>query len=110
MVVELNEANADDMCITRNPRIGKVHRFLEAWRLGRKDCFPICCILRFAIQDALDDGKTIPFSSGQAVRRGGFYDHPQAKCVFIPCNIFHHQTIGYWEDYESRKSKAREKK
>lgn len=106
--MEIRESDVIDWTITIRRR-GKISRFLLVWRNGREAHFPICCILRFAIQDALEDGKTKPFVKGQAVCRGGYYNHPRAESVFVPCNIFHHQTEGYWETYESSKSKDREK-
>lgn len=75
------------------PRIGKVKRFLLIWRNGRRDHFPICCIFRFAVENAFLDGKTVPRFTGLAVRRGVVETETD---VFVPCNIFHHKTKA-WE-------------
>lgn len=82
----------------RSERLGRINRFRRTWRNGRQDRFPICCILRFAIPDALRDGQVIPFEKCDAVSRGSVRNHPRAKDSFVPCNIFHHKTHSFEEE------------
>jgi hypothetical protein len=73
-----------------NQRIGKINRFMLGWHNGRKDLFPICCILRFSFEDAWHDGKIVPIEKGPAKKRGGFYrGNIEDDDVFVPCGIFH---------------------
>lgn len=72
-----------------NIPLGKFGRFMNHWRNGRVCNFPICCILRFSIQDARLDGKITENRKGQAVLRG-FFKVDESNCV--PCNLFHHKT------------------
>jgi hypothetical protein len=74
-----------------NIPMGKIQRFISNWQHGRSEHYPICCVLRFAIEDALDDGKIRPIETGQAEKRGGFYrGSVEEDDVFVPCGIFHH--------------------
>jgi hypothetical protein len=69
--------------------MGKMKRFLFHWRQGRKDHFPICCIFRFSIENALEDGKTLPVDKGQAGKRGSIR---RDEMIFVPCNVFHRRS------------------
>lgn len=70
-----------------NERMGKLRRFIFIFGNGYKDRFPICCVLRFSIESALTDGKTIPLSKAQGNKRGSI--RRDNDVVFIPCNVFH---------------------
>ena len=79
-------------------KMGKLKRFLFHWREGRQSEYPICCILRFSIKSALEDGKTFKFKEGyetSAMRRGMVKVNPQSW--FVPCDIFHHKTHNFEE-------------
>lgn len=73
----------------RYDRMGKIQRFVKHWRLGCQDGYPICCVLRFSIENALADGKTLPMSKGVAIRRGVVNDGTGK--MFVPCNLFHYK-------------------
>ena len=76
-----------------NPRIGKVNRFLLHWNNGHKYGYPLCCILRFSIEDALRDGKSWPIGESLAEKRGAVVlGEVEEDRAFVPCNIFHHKT------------------
>jgi hypothetical protein len=68
-------------------RIGKIRRFFLGWRQGREDHFPICCILRWSVEDVFNDGKVKPSGKYQGSRRGSFAMPDGTRCV--PCNVFH---------------------
>lgn len=65
------------------PRIGKIRRFRLYWRNGRKEGYPICCILRFAIDNMFRDGKSYSLLEyeREAIEKDGR--------TFIPCGVFH---------------------
>jgi hypothetical protein len=86
------------------PRIGKVKRFIRELHFGLENKYPICCILRFAFECTLMEGKILPCEQGPAEKRGGFYRGPfEDDDVFVPCNIFHHRNdAGFDEWWESQ--------
>lgn len=70
-----------------NLRMGKLKRFIFLWRNGRQDHYPICCILRFSLENALADGKLVRTEKESAIQRGTI--KRSEDCIFVPCNIFH---------------------
>lgn len=67
--------------------MGKIRRFIHHWNNGRRDHFPICCIIRFALEDAKSDGKMIPIKEASGEKRGSVTRGNDT--TFVPCNIFH---------------------
>lgn len=76
----------DRLIEIRYTKLGKWKRFKNGWNLGRRDHFPICCIIRWSVVNAFRDGKT-QFVVGQAMIRGRCYTKDGQ--VFVPCGIFH---------------------
>lgn len=78
--------------------LGKMRRFWKHWIEGQEAGYPICCILRFAIESAFEDGKTYLFKEGYqtaAMRRGVIVD--PVLGIFVPCDVFHHKTHNHDE-------------
>lgn len=82
-----------------NPRRGKIQCFMDNFRQGRRDRFPICCILRFCFDAIWLDGKVLPKEKGMAQRRGSVIRGNNVNDVFVPCNIFHHKNHEWTEDW-----------
>lgn len=78
-----------------SPHRGKIHAFMDDYLNGKENGYPLCCILRFAFESALRDGKITPIYKAPAVRRGSIVRANDS--VFVPCNIFHRKTHA-WED------------
>lgn len=73
-----------------NERMGKVRRFVFHFSQGYRDRFPICCVLRFSLEMASQDGKTYPIEKSQGIKRGSVKRADGS--IFVPCNVFHHKT------------------
>lgn len=71
-------------------KIGKLRRFCKHVWWGAVDRFPPCCILRFAVEGAMMDGKTLLVSKGSANVRGTLQTKRGVK--FVPCGWFHHSS------------------
>lgn len=59
-------------------------------RLGIKHGYPICCVIQFALGEALGVKR-------QAVRRGGI--RRSSSSMFVPC-ILHRHLSCKWEPYD----------
>jgi hypothetical protein len=89
------------------PHLGKVKRFIRELHFGFENCYPICCILRFSFESALQDGKILPLEKGLAKKRGGFYRGPfEDDDVFVPCNLFHHRNDHDWDSWDSQREQG----
>lgn len=66
-------------------RRGKIGRFRWELKRGRKYGYPICCVIRYALEMAWQDGKTFDLATfrQREPRLNG------KDSVFIPCHIFH---------------------
>jgi hypothetical protein len=85
------------------PRMGKINQFLFHWRNGQKFGYPICCIVRFSLEAAMQDGKTFYFKDGYqtgGMRRGMVWIN--SKRGFVPCGIFHQKTHDFEEESQKK--------
>lgn len=77
-----------------SPRYGKLRAFFIHLGEGLYHNFPLCCVLRFSFQAALEDGKIKPIEEGQGAKRGGCYlGNKEDDHVFVPCRVFHHPNV-----------------
>lgn len=79
------------------PPQGKIYAFMFDYLNGKENHYPLCCILRFALESAFLDGRCILEGEGQARKRGVIVRANNS--VFVPCNIFHRKTHALEDEY-----------